>query len=264
VSWLQGVRALLIDVDGTLLHGDDAIPGAAATIERLRRAEVPFRLTTNTTRRPRAAIAEALRAAGIDVAPGEVILPAFLARQRIVDSGATRAVLLVPAGATDDFAGVDALPATGPPDGSRPDWVVAGDLGPGWDFDTLNRAFRWLRDGAGFLALQRNPFWHAGDAGLVLDAGAFVAALEYAAGVEAEVVGKPAGSFFELALGVLGVAAAETMVVGDDLENDGRGPAAAGCRSVLVRTGKHDAGRLEESGFRPDLLLDSIADLIPA
>jgi ribonucleotide monophosphatase NagD (HAD superfamily) len=54
------------------------------------------------------------------------------------------------------------------------------------------------------------------------------------------------------------------MVVGDDLENDGRGPAAAGCRAALVRTGKFADRMLEGIDWRPDLLLDSIAELDPA
>ena len=120
--------------------------------------------------------------------------------------------------------------------------------------------------GAGLLALERSPYWYAGEAGLQLDAGAIVAALEFAADVSAENVGKPSSRFFELALADLGMRADEVLMIGDDLLNDGRGAAAVGCRTALVRTGKFDAAALEKSSFQPDLVIDSIAalDLWPA
>jgi HAD superfamily hydrolase (TIGR01458 family) len=182
------------------------------------------------------------------------LAPAVLARRRIVASGDTRAALLVPPAAREDFAGVDAVD-------ERPDWVVVGDLGPGFTWDVMNRAFGWLVAGSRLLALHKNPFWHAGERGLVIDGGAFVAALEYAASVTAEVVGKPSRGFFDEALEALGLAADQVLVVGDDPVNDAAGGAAAGCRTALVRTGKFSEAALARSGVTPDLILDSLADL---
>jgi ribonucleotide monophosphatase NagD (HAD superfamily) len=96
---------------------------------------------------------------------------------------------------------------------------------------------------------------------LILDAGPYVAALEYAAGIEAEVVGKPSRAFFELCLQEIGLLARDVLVVGDDVENDAMGGARAGCRVALVRTGKFSEEMLARSDVRPDLLLDSVADL---
>ena len=162
---LQGIRGVLLDIDGTLLEGDHEIPGAAAALDRLRAAGLPFRLATNTSRRSRGAIATALGAAGLRVEAGEVLTPAALACRRILDSGRTRAVLLVPEEARADLPGID-------PDEERPAWVVLGDLGPGFTYERMNGAFRCLRQGAGLLALHRNRFWHAGEQGWVLDVGA--------------------------------------------------------------------------------------------
>jgi HAD superfamily hydrolase (TIGR01458 family) len=201
-------------------------------------------------------MAELLRRQGFDVAVEEILVPAVLARRRILESPRGRAALLVPEASRADFDGVDAVE-------DDPDWVVIGDLGRGFTFARLNRAFRWLMDGARLLALQKNRYWHAGRAGLALDAGAFVAALEFAAGVEAEVLGKPSRGFFELALQMVGLPAERVVVVGDDVLTDAAGGASAGCRSAVVRTGKFDARALARSGFTPDLLLDSIADLTP-
>jgi len=249
------MRGALIDVDGTLLDGESAIPGAAAAIARLRARGIPFRLTTNTTRRPRSAIAAALAGAGIEVSPAEIVIPASLARQRIVGSGKLRTGLLVPESCLEDLAGVIV-------DAETPDWVVVGDLGRDFTFERLNEGFRWLRAGAALIALHKNRFWHAGARGIVLDAGPFVTALEFATGQKAGVVGKPSVAFFELALADLGLPAADVLCVGDSLENDCIGAAQAGCRTALVRTGLFDAEELSHAGTAPDLILDSIADLM--
>ena len=190
-------RGVLFDVDGTLLSNDEPIAGAAETIERLRARGIPFRIGTNTTRRPRSAVAAVLGRGGIRVTIEEVLNPAVLARRRILDSGRTRAALLVPPGAREDFAGVIE-------DAERPDWIVLGDLGRGFTFEVLNRAYHGLRGGARLIALHKNRVWNNGVDGVVLDAGPYVAALEYAAGVEAELVGKPSRLFFELAVAEIG------------------------------------------------------------
>jgi len=249
-----GARGVLFDVDGTLLDRDRPIPGAAQALERLRARGIPFRLGTNTTRRPRSAVAEVLRRGGVEVRDDEVLAPAVLARRRILDSGRGRAALLVPPASRQDFAGVQE-------DDDRPDWVVLGDLGREFTFARMNQALRCLRNGARLIALHKNRTWDNGVDGIVLDAGPFVAALEFATGLDAEVVGKPARGFFELALKELGRAAGETLVVGDDIDADGRGGAAAGCRTALVLTGITTRADIERSGFRPDQVCNSVVDL---
>src|SRR5262249_38950173 len=139
----------------------------ARFIESLRRRALPFRVTTNTTRRPRRETAAVLQRGGIDVRAEEILGPAALACRRIVGSGRLRAGLLVPDAAREDLPGVVE-------EAGRPDWVIVGDIGAGFTFERLNQAFRWLLGGATLLALHRNRCWLAGPDGLVLDAGAFV------------------------------------------------------------------------------------------
>jgi HAD superfamily hydrolase (TIGR01458 family) len=250
---LEGIRGLLIDIDGTLLVDDQPVPGAAQAVSALRERGLALRFSTNTTRRPRAATASVLSRSGIEAGPGEVVAPVMLARRRILASGRLRAGLIVPPEAREDLAGVVE-------DERTPDWVVIGDVGRGFTWERLNAAFRWLRGGASLLALHKNRWWLAGEDGAILDAGAFVTALEYACEVTAEVVGKPSPAFYELALEEVGLVASEALVIGDDPETDVEGGARVGCRTALVRTGKF-TGRVEDLPVRPDLVLDSIADL---
>jgi HAD superfamily hydrolase (TIGR01458 family) len=124
----------------------------------------------------------------------------------------------------------------------------------------LNAAFAALRDGARFVCLHRNRWWQTAS-GPLLDAGAFVAGLEYAAGVEAEVVGKPSRAYFEAALAELGARPADAVMVGDDVESDVGGAKAIGMRGVLVRTGKFEESTLAAAHPRPDAVINAIADL---
>ena len=152
----------------------------------------------------------------------------------------------------DDFEGLE--------ESDSPDAVIMGDLGERFGFEILNRAFRMVMDGAELVALQKNRFWLTAD-GLSLDAGPFVAAIEYASGKDALVVGKPSQAFFRLVLGDLGVAPEDAAIVGDDVETDVGGAMNAGLAGFLVRTGKYREDFVRESGIEPTATIDSIADL---
>jgi ribonucleotide monophosphatase NagD (HAD superfamily) len=115
--------------------------------------------------------------------------------------------------------------------------------------------------GAGFIALTRDKYWLKDDR-LALDAGPFVAALEFATGRSAIVAGKPSPSFYRTALESLGLSAsASVAMVGDDLWSDVQGAQLAGLQGWLVRTGKHREDILERGGITPDRILASIAEL---
>ena len=251
---LDGIRGILLDIDGTLLERGRPIAGATAAVSRLFSSGLPFRVTTNITRLSRATIAGRLQAAGLPIDVDLILNPSILARRRVIESDDPHAMLLVPASARVDFEGIDETT-------QRAAWVVVGDIGREFTRERLDPAFRALRDGATLLALQKGRYWHDPEAGWVLDAGAFVAALEYAAGVTAELVGKPSVDFFRLALQDLGVSASETVVVGDDIEADVAGGSAAGCRTALVRTGKYSGDTAELNDCRPDHIVTSVAEL---
>jgi HAD superfamily hydrolase (TIGR01458 family) len=139
---------------------------------------------------------------------------------------------------------------------ASPDIVLVGDLGEGFSYERLNAAFRCLMDGAELVALQKNRFWRRSD-GLALDAGPFVAALEYASGKAATAAGKPEESFFQAALDELGLEADAVAMVGDDAESDVAGAKKMGIKGIQVKTGKYRPG--DESNA--DLVIESVADL---
>jgi len=250
---LEAVEGLLLDLSGVVYVQDEVVPGAAEALESLRSRGLPIRLVTNTTMRPARSILERLERLGIEADPAELLTPATLAASRCAEAGYESVSLVVLDDLREDLEGLEEK------DGSV-DAVIIGDLGEGWDYDVLNRAFRQLMDGAALVALQKNRYWETSD-GLSLDAGPFVSALEYATGCEADVVGKPSPAFFELALGELGVSADRAAMVGDDVEADVGGAMEAGLAGILVRTGKYRQDLVKESGIEPTATVDSITDV---
>lgn len=252
------MKAVLLDLDGVLYEHDRAVAGAADTIAWLRGRDIPHLFVTNTTSRPRQDLADKLAAMDIAVERDELLTPAVAAAAWLERNANRPPALFVPAATSQEFAHLQTL---GPEAESGAGAVVVGDLGNGWDFATLNRAFRLLMNEPRphLVALGMTRYWQAED-GLRLDAGAFASALAYAAGLEPVVLGKPARAFFEQGLARLGAGADETVMVGDDIVGDVGGAQDAGLAGLLVRTGKFresDLGR----GIEPAAVLDSIADL---
>jgi HAD superfamily hydrolase (TIGR01458 family) len=249
--------AVLLDIDGVLHVGDQPIEGAIEALGKLREQSSGVRLVTNTTSKSRRQIVEQLQGLGFEVSVSDVLTPAALAVRHCRDRGYRSVRLLVGEGLREDLADLAEAPS-----GAAVDAIVLGDLGDGFTAEVLNGAFRLLMDGAELVALQHNRYWRRAD-GLALDVGAYSAALEYASGVGAAVVGKPAHEFFTAALADLQSRAENTLMVGDDVEADVGGALAAGLRAVLVRTGKYRAHALEASGVTPTEIVDSIAE-VPA
>lgn len=252
------MRAILFDLDGVFYQGDAPIAGADRTLDWVRAQGIPHLFVTNTTSRPRTAIADKLARLGLGVAPDEILTPPVAAAQWLHDHRVRDLALFVPEATRAEFAGIPRLP-DGREHGAGA--VILGDLGSGWDFATLNRAFRLLmaEPHPHLIALGMTRFWRAPD-GLRLDCAPFVVALAHATGIEPVVLGKPAAAFFEAALQAVGAPAGETLMIGDDIRGDVGGAQQAGMRGLLVRTGKFRDTDLA-GDIRPDAVLDSIADL---
>jgi HAD superfamily hydrolase (TIGR01458 family) len=251
------MAAILVDIDGVLHVSGEPIPGAAEGIERLRADGHLLRFVTNNTTRARARLAEELRAIGVPIEEEEIettplAAGKLLAGQRVLAlvMAAIRSDLELNATLVDSDADVVLL---GGADETEETQRV-------FSYSNLSRAFAELENGARLVCLHRNRWWQT-SRGPLLDAGAFVAGLEYSAGVEAEVVGKPTRAYFEAALGELGARPEDAVMVGDDVEADIGGAKALAMRAVLVRTGKFREDSLAASEHKPDAVLDSIADL---
>lgn len=247
------IQGLLIDVDGVLRIDDRPIPGAVRAIEALRERGLPLRFLTNTSVRSRASLWRNLRGLGLPVEEGELFTAPTATAAYLRSTGRRRIFLLVKGDVVEDFAEFELAS-----DGVEA--VVIGGAEEGFTYENLNRAFQLIYDGAELVAIHCNKSWQT-TRGLQLDAGAYIAGLEHATGAKATLIGKPSAAFFELARRDLGVPAEEVLVVGDDVDSDIVGGQGISALTALVRTGKFRPPDLDRLARRPDLVLDSVADL---
>jgi phospholysine phosphohistidine inorganic pyrophosphate phosphatase len=251
------VRAALIDLDGVVYQGERAVSGAAEAVAWFQEGGVPHLFLTNTTSRPRSALVDKLARLGIETEVDRIFTPPAAATRWLAQHAPGPAALFVPEATAAEFGDTPRLAADAEAGAAA---VVLGDLGEGWDFRTLNRAFRLLmaEPRPALVALGMTRYWRAAD-GLRLDVAPYVKALEHASGARAVVLGKPAPDFFEAGLALVDCPAPEAVLIGDDIVGDVQGAQRAGIRGVLVRTGKFREADLAGE-IRPDAVLDSIAD----
>ncbi|MCT9008511.1 HAD-IIA family hydrolase [Streptomyces rhizosphaerihabitans] len=246
-------RSVLLDLDGTLHAKGARIPGSAEAVAELRELGFALRFLTNTDSRPAEDILAALADRGLDVREEELFTPVLAARAYLTGTPDARVYPLVSRALRAGF---------GTPDGGPYTHVLVGDCRDTLDYPALDGAFRALRTGAELVALQRGRYFKSAD-GDHIDTGGVVAALEYAAGVSARVLGKPSADFFALAAASLSTDPDGCVVVGDDATTDIAGGRAAGLRTVQVRTGKYADQLAEGSHREADHVVDSVAD-VPA
>ena len=251
------MAAILLDIDGVLHVSGEAIPGAPEAVRQLRAEGHRIRFVTNNTTRARAQLTAELQAIGVELEEEELATTPLAAGRLL--AGLRVFPLTMSAIRTDLATHVTLVE-----DGAEVVLVGGADetdeTGEVFAYENLNRAFAELREGARLVCLHKNRWWQT-SRGPLLDAGAFVAGLEYAAHVEAEVVGKPTAAYFEAALAELDAAPGEAVMVGDDVEADIGGAKRIGMKGVLVRTGKFRPAALREADPQPDAVIDSIADL---
>ena len=245
----------LIDMDGVIYRGNELIPGADRFIGELRAADVPFLFLTNNSQRTRRDVATKLERLGIDVEERHVFTCAmatarFLAAQKpagtafVIGEGG-----LLQALHSNGYAIVD----------DDPDYVVVGE-GRTFNMEIVEAAVRMILRGSRLIATNIDPNCPTAH-GLRPGCGAIVAMLETATGLKAFSVGKPSPVMMRAARKELGLATDETIMIGDTMETDILGGASMGYRTALVLTGSTRREDLSRYAYRPDIVLESIADL---
>ncbi|NXS97001.1 HDHD2 protein, partial [Jacana jacana] len=230
----RALKAVLVDLSGTLHIEDSAVPGTQEALKRqatffwLRRAPLAIRFVTNTTKECKRDLLERLTKLGFDIAESE-IFTSLTAARNLLEQRQVRPLLLVDNKALPDFTGV----AT-----DEPNAVVVGLAPEHFHYEMMNTAFRLILDGAPLIAIHKARYFKKKD-GMALGPGPFVAGLEYATDTTATVVGKPEATFFLEALRGTGCAPEEAVMIGDDCRDDVGGAQNVGMRGILVRTGKY-------------------------
>lgn len=249
------MRAILFNIDGVIYQQDRAIDGAVESLKWVREQKIPHLFMTNTTSMSRQQIGAKLTSYGIHCTPDQIMTPASATHDWLAEHPGKKMTLFVPDAIRHEFDDIASF------DDDHTDGVIIGDLGANWNYFTLNHAFRILMRSPNtiLLALGMSRYYVETD-GLHIDSGPFVKALEFSSGKSALVMGKPASTFYQQALARLGVSAAETLIVGDDLMGDVMAAKSCGIHGCLVRTGKYRV-QDEQGVIKAEFVADSIAQL---
>jgi 4-nitrophenyl phosphatase len=241
---------VIFDLDGVVYRGAEPIPGAAGLVDALHAAGCTVRFATNNSMATRDAFVTRLAAQGIRSEPDEIVTStwATIAYLRAHEPDVRRVMAVGADGMLAELgnAGYEALHAgraaprdwSGQPLRERYDAVIAG-LDPTIDYRTIGVAAAAIRSGARFVATNADARYVQPD-GFVPGAGAIIAALQAASGVEPLIIGKPQPAMFRAILESTGVAAEAALVIGDNPDSDVVAARRAGIRVLLVLTGIAD------------------------
>jgi 4-nitrophenyl phosphatase len=246
---------LIIDLDGVLYRGDEAIVGAREFIALLQREGIPFLLLTNNSTRTPGQYVTKLGKMGIAIEESDVLTSAqatALYLERIARPEA-RVYAIGEEGLRAALGERYTIAEEGA------DFVVVG-MDTGLTYEKLRVATLLIRGGARFIATNPDKTLPT-EEGLVPGNGAVLAALEAATGVSPFVVGKPEPAIFDLALAKMGVGKEGVAIIGDRLETDILGGQRAGLITILVLSGATSRQELENSTIKPDLVFENVRQL---
>jgi NagD protein len=250
------IRSWLMDMDGVLVHENNAIPGADRFLARLRELGIPFLVLTNNSIYTRRDLSARLRASGLDV-PEDAIWTSALATARFLEDQRPggSAFVIGEAGLTT------ALHAAGYTLTERePDYVVLGETRT-YSFERITQAIRLIAGGARFIATNPDATGPTPD-GPLPATGSVAALISRATGVDPYFVGKPNPLMMRSALNAIDAHSESAAMVGDRMDTDVVSGLEAGMHTVLVLTGSTTRDEAERFPYRPSRIVDSIADLV--
>jgi 5'-nucleotidase len=252
----RDIRSWLMDMDGVLVHEDEAIPGADRFIARLRELGIPFLVLTNNSIYTRRDLGARLRLSGLDV-PEEALWTSALATARFLEDQRPggSAFVIGEAGLTT------ALHSAGYTLTDRdPDYVVLGETRT-YSFERITRAIRLIAAGARFIATNPDATGPTVE-GPLPATGSVAALISRATGVEPYFVGKPNPLMMRSALNAIDAHSESSAMVGDRMDTDIVSGLEAGMETILVLTGVTTSEDAERHAYRASKTVDSIADLI--
>ena len=245
------IKAILFDISGVLYEDKTPITGAVDSINQLQKSGIQLRFVTNSSRATEAMIVIALQRMGFSINASQVFT-APGAVKRLLQIKNLRPYCLIHPNLELEFA--DCVQ-------SDPNAVVVADAAERFDYQRMNIAFELLIAGAPLIGIGRNRYFKS-NGKLYLDAGPFIHALEYAAGVEAEIIGKPSPAFFMAAVNSVSCLPEEVLMIGDDAEADVAGALNVGLQACLVQTGKYQHGDEDTIQMTGANLASSVVEVI--
>ena len=252
--------AVLLDLDGTLYHEDDALPGAVQLVGQLQSAGRLFACLSNSTASPNQ-LTQRLKQMGMDV-PAERIYTAARAAADYVCAAFDRPRVFNLAGEGVDQMLADRVTWVQADDEACDAVIVGSPVNPLATFDRQRVGLKLLRNGAKLVGICADRVYPS-PRGIEFGSGAFTSMFAYAANTKPVFCGKPEAIFFNELCHRLQVEPGSCVLIGDNLEADIAGGKNMGMATILVLTGV--ARRLDLIGLpmqkSPDRVIDDLTQI---
>ena len=249
------IECWLTDMDGVLVHENHALPGAAELLQQWTDAGTPFLVLTNNSIFTPRDLSARLRSSGL-IVPEERIWTSALATADFLkqQSPGGTAFVIGEVGLTTALHEAGFIMTE-----TDPDYVVVGET-RNYSFEAITKAIRLLLKGARFIVTNPDATGPSAE-GPMPATGAIAALITKATGMEPYVVGKPNPMMFRSAMNRIGAHSENTGMIGDRMDTDIVAGIEAGLHTVLVLTGITQRGDIAAYPFRPNQVLNSVADL---
>jgi NagD protein len=250
------IRSWLIDMDGVLVHEDQALPGAVEFLERLRDLGLPFLVLTNNSIYTNRDLSARLAASGLEVPEQRIWTSALATARFLADQRPGGSAFVVgEAGLTTALHEVGYTLSV-----RDPDYVVLGETRT-YSFERITQAIRLIVAGSRFIATNPDNVGPTAD-GPVPATGSVAALITRATGVEPYYVGKPNPLMVRTALNAIDAHSEHTAMIGDRMDTDVVAGLEAGLLTILVLSGVATRESAQRNTYRPSRIVDSIADLV--
>lgn len=251
-------QGIILDVDGTVVHGDEPIAGAADALATIDDAGLERVFISNNPTDPPAAYESRFEGAGLGVDREEVFTAGTVTIDYLTAEHADDQLYVIANPGFVDQLAETSIVITGDP--AAADALVAS-LDYEFDYEQLCKTVVALQDGTPFIGTDPDILIPQSGPD-VPGSGAIINAIEGVAEREVDVIcGKPSAYARQTVLEYLGLPPEECLVVGDRLDTDIKLGTEAGMSTAVVKTGITDDARLANASISPDYVLDSIADI---
>ncbi len=258
-AFLKDIHALMIDIDGTLIRGNQALPGMPEFFQFMNHNQIKFQVASNNATKSIETYHNKLTSLGAELTVENVLtcstVTALYLQEHfpagkvfmIGQAGLSQALSNAGIQIVDSFNGkVDAV-------------VVGGDYE--LTYEKLKIACLYIQQGAQFIGTNPDLLYPTNE-GLVPECGMTLVALETATEVKPIIMGKPNQFMFELGMKKMGVQPTVTAMLGDRLETDIEGGKLAGMKTILVETGVDSLESMITKGITSDLVVSDLKELV--
>ncbi|WP_284797861.1 HAD-IIA family hydrolase [Cutibacterium acnes] len=249
------IECWLTDMDGVLVHENHEVPGASDLINRWVDTSKRFLVLTNNSIFTPRDLAARMQASGLTVPEDNIWTSALATAHFLADQQpGARLYVIGEAGLTTALHEAGFILTD-----IDPDYVVLGETRT-YSFEAITRAVRFIVDGARFICTNPDATGPSKE-GPLPATGAVAAMIEAASKHKPYIVGKPNPMMFRSALNRIGAHSETTAMIGDRMGTDMVAGMEAGLLTVLVLSGITKREEVEQYPYRPNIILDSVADL---